>query len=379
MDQKKKRFAFIDLYRGWALLLMIETHVFNAFLSPVLKNTQWFQVLTFFNGLVAPSFLFISGFAFTIASQRKLEEFRSYGNEFWRQMWRIFLIFVVGYSLRLPYLSLQKMLHKATPDELLPFYSVDVLQCIAFGLLLMFILRIFIKSDKIFNAILIALTLILFIIAPVIWQIDFTKYMYLPIANYFNPQYGSLFPLFPWLAFMLSGSVISYYYMLAKNAGSEEIFLNRMLLWGIIIFCVSSFVLWSHVSFVEAISKVNPGQFFFTLRLSIVVILLILARIYEIKRNTERSFVLDVGRESLFVYWLHLQVLYRKLWNNTTVYSMINESFNAMQCILAAIVLIALMVASAIIWGRIKKRYKKFSQILAVATVSIVIFIFLIR
>jgi uncharacterized membrane protein len=379
MDQKKKRFAFIDLYRGGALLLMIETHVFNAFLSPVFRNTNWFNVLNFINGLVAPSFLFISGFAFTIASQRKLEEFRSYGREFWRQIWRIFLIFCVGYSLRLPYLSLQKMLHKATPDELLPFYSVDVLQCIATGLLIMFILRIVLRSDKIYNSILIVLTFILFMIAPVIWKIDFTKYMYLPLANYFNPQYGSLFPLFPWLAFMISGSVLSHYYMQSKANGNEEQFLKRVLLWSIIIFCISSFVLWSHLSFVEEISKVNPGQFFFTLRLSIVLTLLVLCRFYELWRNTEKSFVLDVGRESLIVYWLHLQVLYRKLWDNTTIYSIINQSFNALQCILATIVLIGLMVLSAIIWGQIKKRYRKFSQIAAVATVSIVILVFLIR
>jgi hypothetical protein len=167
--------------------------------------------------------------------------------------------------------------------------------------------------------------------------------------------------------------------MQSKANGNEEQFLKRVLLRSIIIFCISSFVLWSHLSFVEEISKVNPGQFFFTLRLSIVLTLLVLCRFYELWRNTEKSFVLDVGRESLIVYWLHLQVLYRKLWDNTTIYSIINQSFNALQCILATIVLIGLMVLSAIIWGKIKKRYRKFSQIAAVATVSIVIFVFLIR
>jgi len=34
----KNRLAFIDLLRGWALIVMIEVHVFNAFIMPALKN-----------------------------------------------------------------------------------------------------------------------------------------------------------------------------------------------------------------------------------------------------------------------------------------------------------------------------------------------------
>ncbi|MGE5429754.1 MAG: heparan-alpha-glucosaminide N-acetyltransferase domain-containing protein [Syntrophomonadaceae bacterium] len=379
MDATKKRFAFIDLYRGWALLFMIETHVFNAMLMPELRASEWFKHLTFINGLVAPSFLFISGFAFTIASQRKLEAFRQYKFDFWRQLGRIVLIWLVGYSLRLPYLSLQKMLHKATPNELLPFLSVDVLHCIAFGLLLMFVLRLFIKSDLVFNSVLIVITLVSFIFAPWVYQIDFTHYMPLPLANYFNEQHGSLFPLFPWLGFMLSGSVISYYYMLFKNRNEESRFLKLSMRWGIACILIGAFVLWFPLDMLDYISKVTPNQFFFLLRLGIVVVLLISLRYYELSRNTEASFVLDVGRESLLVYWLHLQVIYRKLWNDTTLYSIIGERFNFIQCILASIALAGLMVLSAIIWGRIKKRYKLFSQIAAVGTITVIVIVFLLK
>ncbi|MGE5402446.1 MAG: heparan-alpha-glucosaminide N-acetyltransferase domain-containing protein [Ignavibacteriales bacterium] len=380
MDLKKKRFAFIDLYRGWALLFMVETHVFNAMLLPALKTAGWFKALTFINGLVAPSFLFISGFAFTIASQRKLEAFRQYRFDFWRQLGRIFLIWVVGYSLRLPYLSLQKMLHKATPDELLPFFSVDVLQCIAFGLLLMFVLRLFIKSDLVFNVILIVLTCILFILAPMIWQTDFAQYMPLPLANYFNEMHGSLFPLFPWLGFMLSGSVMCYYYMQSRNGNYENRFLKHLLWFGIGCIIVGEFVLAAPFSFMDYISKVVPNQFFFILRLGLVTVFLVSLRYYEIWRSTEKSFVLEVGRESLLVYWLHLQVIYRKLWNNdTTLYSIVNERFNFIECILASLALALLMVIAAMIWSYIKKRYKLLSQIATAGTIAVVIIVFLLR
>ncbi|MEI7811833.1 MAG: heparan-alpha-glucosaminide N-acetyltransferase domain-containing protein [Ignavibacteria bacterium] len=379
MEINKKRFAFIDLYRGWALLFMIETHVFNAFLNQAYKHSQWFDVLTFFNGLIAPSFLFISGFAFTIASSRKVAEFRTYKSEFWRQLWRIGLIFLVGYSLRLPYLSLQKMLHLATPDKLMFFYCVDVLQCIAFGLLLLFIMKLIIKNGKLYNYILTGLSVLLFMTAPLIWQIDFTKYMPLPLANYMNPQNGSLFPLFPWLAFMLSGSVISHYYMEARKTESENMFIKWLLYSGIILIIISSFVLWSHLPVFDYISKVNPSQFFFLVRLGLVILLLALCRYYELWRNTESSVVMDVGRESLLVYWLHLQVIYRRLFNDTTLYKMINENFNVVQCLGATVALCVLMIIAAIAWGQIKKRYKKFSQIAVVGMITGLVIFFLFK
>lgn len=379
MDATKKRFAFIDLYRGWALLFMIETHIFNAMLRPELRASEWFKHLTFINGLVAPSFLFISGFAFTIASQRKLEAFRQYKFDFWRQLGRIVLIWLVGYSLRLPYLSLQKMLHKATPEEILPFLSVDVLHCIAFGLLLMFILRLLIKSDTIYNAILAVITLVSFIFAPLVYKIDFTQFMPLPLANYFNEQHGSLFPLFPWLGFMLAGSLISYYYMMFKNRNEEARFLKLAMRWGIALILVGAFVLWFPLDMLDYISKVVPNQFFFLLRLGIVVVLLISLRYYELSRNTTESFVLEVGRESLLVYWLHLQVIYRKIYQDTTIYSIVGERFDFIQCILASFALAGLMVLSAIVWGRIKKWNRLYSQIAAVGTVTIVVIVFFLR
>src|SRR5262249_37538765 len=65
---QSSRLAFIDWLRGFSILFMIETHTFNSLLKPFLKEEGWFHVLNFFNGLVAPSFLFASGWAFVAAS-----------------------------------------------------------------------------------------------------------------------------------------------------------------------------------------------------------------------------------------------------------------------------------------------------------------------
>ena len=101
--KEKVRFIFVDFLRGWALLVMFEVHIFNVTLLPHLKDTGWFNFLNFINGLVAPSFLFISGFAFMLSTKGKVEDLRKIDYAFWKKIGRIVLIFLAGYALHLPY------------------------------------------------------------------------------------------------------------------------------------------------------------------------------------------------------------------------------------------------------------------------------------
>jgi predicted acyltransferase len=169
---KKTRLIFIDLMRGCEMLVMIEVHAVNSLMQTALRDAPWFPFVNFINGLVAPSFIFISGFAFMLASQAKLESFRAFKYDFWKQIGRIMLIWFLGYMLHIPFFSLNKCQNAATSDHWLKFLSVDVLQCIAFGLLLVFILRLVIKSDRAFLAAIISLGLLAVLPAPYVYTVD---------------------------------------------------------------------------------------------------------------------------------------------------------------------------------------------------------------
>lgn len=370
----KKRLLFVDLLRGWALLVMIEVHVFNGFLQQELKETSWFNALNFVNGLVAPSFIFISGFAFMLASQRKLPEFRAFGYQFWRQIGRIVLIWLVGYSIHLPFLSISKMYREATSEQWLNFMKVDVLQCIAAGLLLLFLLRLLIKSDRAYNITLLVMGVFVIAVSPLMWKTDFAEYIWLPAANYLNPIHNSLFPLFPWMAFMIAGALACSLYIKFKNDGKEDQFFRNILWVSAAVIIIAQTIL----TF-QLMPAMKPNPVFFLERLAIVLCLLSFFRYYEIKRKTESSFVVDVGRESLLVYWLHLQVIYRKLVDDQSIFSIVNHSFNFWQCLAATILLVLLMVLAAKLWEMIKSRYRKLAQAAVVVTVVGAILIFLLR
>lgn len=352
MDSRN-RFLFVDLLRGAALAVMIEVHVFNTFLVPGYRNDLWFPFLNFINGLVAPSFIFISGFAFIISSKSGLDELRQYRWKFWRKLGRIALIFVVAYSLHVPFFSFRNLFVWSSPTDLKNFCNVDVLQCIAAGLLVLFLARIAIRSDRFFHIFTITMALFFTLCAPVLWNTDFSRYMPLPLACYLNEMNGSYFPVFPWAGFLFAGAAVSTYYMKARETFNEKDFMKKLSIFGF----TSAILCFIILAWLDTFPwfQLKPSPLFFLERFGTVSVLLSACWYYYRRTGAEAGFFLDVSRQSLLVYWLHLQLIYRRLWNDRSLSSIAGGSFGIDECLLATAVLLAAMMATAYVWGSIKQ------------------------
>jgi uncharacterized membrane protein len=357
------RLTFIDLLRGWALLVMIEVHVFNAFLLPYFRATPWFHVLNFINGLVAPSFIFISGFVFLLASQKKLESFRTFGLAFWKQLGRIGLIWIVGYSLHLPFFSFHRAITEATEAQWLSFYQSDVLHCIAFGLLILFFSRLLIRNDQIYRTFLFSSGLLVVLATMFLWDIDFNTLIPAPFAAYLNGKHYSLFPLFPWMAFMLFGGYFASGYIQARAQQKEKDFILRFALIGAILFTICLVGGELPIHFHIGSDNISANPFFFFLRLGIVMLLLTACWFYADYRKTQKSFVLDVSRESLMVYAAHLLVIYGRFWNEHSLWFYYDQAFGVRECIAGTIILIILMISAAMMWGWLKRNHLPLARV----------------
>jgi uncharacterized membrane protein len=375
----KGRLIFIDLLRGWATIVMIEVHVFNAFLFPSLKETDWFRILNYVNGWVAPSFLFVAGFVFVIASGRKLQDFRTFGKAFWRQIGRIALIWIVGYGLHLPFFSFTRTVNETTQAGWLQFYQSDILHCIAIGLLIVFLGRILIKSDATYQKFLVTTGLIFVLAAPFLWDIDFTRSLPAALAAYLNGQHYSLFPIFPWIGFLTFGAVTAIGFKGTKAADKELDYLKLIgYVSGVLI--VGGTLLSElpvRIPLVSSAIRANP--LFFASRLGIVLLLMLLCWYYAERRKTEKSFVLDAGRESLVVYTAHLLVIYGQYWNDKSLAYWHGGTLGVVQCILATLGLMILMVAGAKVWGATKRRSLPTARALSFATGLVVLLVFLLK
>ena len=375
----KGRLVFIDLLRGWATLVMIEVHVFNAFLIPGLKESGWFSVLNYINGWVAPSFLFVAGFVFVIAAERKMEDFRTFGRAFWRQIGRIALIWAVGYALHLPFFSFTRTVNETTQSGWMQFYQSDILHCIAAGLMIVFVGRVLIKRDETYQRFLVLTGLVFVLAAPLLWGIDFATYVPAWFAAYLNGEHYSLFPIFPWLGFLIFGSVTAVGYKRARASDQEQQFLRLVgfISAGLIILGTLLSSLSIGVPFASAAVRVDP--LFFAARLGIVELLVLLCWYYAEQRKTNKSFVLDVGRESLVVYTAHLLVIYGQYWNAESLAYGYGGTFSPLECSVATLGLMVLMIVGAKAWGSMKRRSLPVARALSYGTGAVFLLLFFLK
>lgn len=372
--EKKNRAQFIDMLKGLALLIMIEVHVVNIFISGEIKSAWWFTYLNFINGLVAPAFTFSSGMVFVLSLQKGLDELRKFGMKFWNKLGRLMLVFLAGYSIHMSYLSLRKLSNPEYPHMLQEFLKVDILQCIAVGLIMLLMLRIIIVNDKGFYITVLLLDLFVLAFGPYAWATDFSDVIPLGIANYFNRIHGSLFPLFPWLSFILTGALIGKLYVEARIKIGEKKFSEYLIIYGTILF-IGSYLLLDFI-LPASVVEIKPNPFFFLQRLGVLLLLLGIFWYYINRFENYSSFILDVSRESLLVYWLHLKILYKKFWDEKSVIDFIGTELGIIEVAVITVILASIMVFLAKGWGYLKFKYPVLISrgVLIVVSVCVIIF-----
>ncbi|MFA6468693.1 MAG: heparan-alpha-glucosaminide N-acetyltransferase domain-containing protein [Bacteroidota bacterium] len=378
MEKQKSRFVYIDLLRGWAVIVMIEVHVFNAFLIPAIKDDAWFKVLNFINGLVAPSFLFIAGYSFVLIAQRKWNDYLSHSPVFWKQLGRITQVLAVGYALHLPYFSLTKLMN-IPAAEWAVFWKVDVLHAIAISLMTLLLLVLVTRTPKRYFVAVALLAAVIIGGSPWMYDRNIDHVLPEPIANYLSAAHRSQFPLFPWMGFVLCGGLASQLLVWWKERLGEQTIFYRFFITGIILIIVSIAADHLPVSVFPEHNfwRASPGFFF--IRLGIVIILLSTLWFWEKTAASGRSMVSVVGSESLVAYAGHLLAIYGMFWDNKSLAFMIGKTRTVPEVALMTVALIAATIAVSYIWNRIKNWSMFYARVMMYSILTIVVYIFITK
>ena len=372
------RFEFIDLLRGWAVFVMIETHVVNAILLPELKEQPLFKALTFINGLVAPSFLFCAGMALALTLQRKWADYVNMKQPLGRYLIRLLFILVVGYSLHLPFFSLARLRALTDEQAWIPFYQVDILQTIASSLFFLTMLAVFTRRQTVFIWMATVISAIIIFSSPIIRQMDHTG---LPVwfRPYLTTQFKSQFPLFPWMAFLSSGMLIGFWFLQMKTQGKERAFINQLLFFSfaaIGISCIAEILpltIYPHHDFWRA----SP-EFFFV-RLGCVTLFLCLLWLYEQQHAvSSRSVFTLFGKESFIVYVVHLLVVYGYTYEWSFI-RFFGPHMNYFECAGLFFVLVAAMWALAFVWHWMKQWNMRISKLVQFAALAAIVLTFIFK
>jgi len=373
-----ERYGFVDLLRGFALIVMIETHVVNAYLPPAARGNRFFFWLSFVNGLVAPSFLFASGFSIILQARRRWEDWLHFSPAFAKRMRRLGFIFLVAYYIHLPHFGISRFLTERDPAFWKRALQVDVLQCIVLSLLLVNVLILIGRRPRVFFWMAAAAAAAAALATPWIWGQDFSGRLPLAIALYLNPHGVSLFPLFPWISFLLAGSCLAHLFLNAVAAKADARVMRLVMIAGGAAIAagwlareLSLFSAWQ-----AGFYRTSP--LYVLIRLGCVLVICSGLYFLEKGRGWVPHAVRLAGQESLLVYTLHLLLIFSVL-RSRTVAAVLGREAGYGACLLMSAAIILLMIALARVWHSRKQKSPRAARLALAVIVGVNAVVFLLQ
>ncbi len=359
-SSQKNRIIFIDLMRAFAVLQMVQGHTTDVLLANSYRSAEFpaYTIWLFMRGMTAPIFMFSAGTVFTYLFRLIKEPYKN-NPRVKKGYKRVILLVVLGYLLRYPTATVVDF-SQVTADQWNIFLAVDVLQCIGIGLLLLMICAWIAEKFNLHDYLVFAAgTLIFFLLHPVFANIQWKEFLPIPLSGYFYKGTGSIFPLFPWVGYVIAGGVFGSY--LAKNPMvfktvkfSTRIFvIGALLLGGALLVNYLLQTQWN-----AGFDTWIDSPLLSIMRLGFVLILNAVVSFISLKAETIPRFLILVGRNTLLIYIVHLMILYGSAWNPGLIL-LFGESLSPWNTVGFALGMITLMSLMVIIIHKLKIKNKQ--------------------
>ncbi len=283
-------------------LAMVQGHVMDTLLTPEALARPWYVFQQVFHGSTAPGFLFASGF---VAGLPRAPLSPQAGS---RRARRLFFVLGVGYLLHLPYSSLWKTIAAATPDERALFFACDALQVIAATQLLVLVLQW--VAGRQWTGWAGALGVAVIAASPFVWASGLSARLPEALAPWLDERTGSRFPLFPFSAFVLAGTLAGATLGRAEPRQRHR----REVAWGLGLVGLGALLAWALSGRVEFWGA-SPA--YAVVRLGGLLLLLRLVEVAARAGVPGIPALALLGHETLLVYVLHLYLLFGGFFGNS--------------------------------------------------------------
>jgi len=199
-----QRLLFLDVFRGLAVLWMIETHVFDVALAPVWRSGWLYQAVYLSNGFVAQAFAFAAGAGFWLATESSPDLRNVRSPAFWRYGRRLAFLFLCGLWLNMDPFSLDHF-RNAGPGGQAVTWQFDILHLIAVTAFAALLLHLAVGRLARRHWVYGFLALAVFLTTPLFWKMRPGEGLPLPLSLPLMPIPPSKFPIFPWAGYFLAG------------------------------------------------------------------------------------------------------------------------------------------------------------------------------
>ena len=355
MTQRSNRLPYFDWMRGLAVLIMLQGHVMDAWVHPSGRSSEWFWLSQFLGGLPAPIFLFLVGVSLAIV----LDSMRAQGAPV-RDLARKVVrrsggLLILAYVFRL-----EQFLMWYPASDWAGVFRVDTLNCIAVCMMLVGLVLVGFKSCRANIAAMGTVTVGFVLATPLIYPL---KGLPAFIQAYVNgDDHSYYFSVFPWAAFALAGITFGYILLEGRQRMGEPEFFRHIAVFAICAYAVGRAM--------SLTSKFEYGFFdysltsphFFLVRLGWVLLILYGSYLWSTcDMSAGWSPLITLGQASLVVYWLHVDIVYGRLFHGFA------QALDLSSAVLQLVWLVPLMllVASAkpaLSAGAVIKRLNKLPQ-----------------
>ncbi len=321
-EKTTARLAYVDWARGFACVAMFQTHCYDSWLGGAARDGQFIKLSQLGGTLPAPLFLFLAGVSSALVTD-KLRQKGMGANEIARTtILRGGQVFLLALLFRLQEFLLG--LPRAPWTDLL---RVDILNVIGLSLMILGLAcRIAavggshdvrrLRRNSIGIAVAVAAGIA--VVTPQVWTTWQPHWRAWWLESYINGvhTFGTpqpwLFPLFPWSAFAFAGLAAGF---LLQSDGARRKETAAMVLAGAGGIGLIALGIWLDARPVQLYAihdfwHTSPN--FFLVRTGVVMVILFAGYAWCRWGAGQRGFspLIELGKSSLLVYWIHIEFVY---------------------------------------------------------------------
>ena len=301
----RRRRGYLDWMRGLAVLIMIEAHVVDSWTGPPDRFTRGFAWSLILGGFGAPLFLFLAGVAVALSAESKARRIGNAHAASRAVARRGLEIFGLAFLFRVQ----AWVLGWADPRTLL---KVDILNVMGPSIMAAAALWGAARRGRPRYAAFALLTIAIALATPIVRIMPAIGGLPDPLEGYIRPVPSlTNFTFFPWSAFLFAGTIVGLLIDRTRTR-SEETRLNAWFGLSGAALAVAAYALsWLPTPYPRSdFWTTSPA--FFALRVGIMTAAIGVAYGWEARPRLTRAWspIEQLGRTSLFIYWIHVEMVY---------------------------------------------------------------------
>jgi uncharacterized membrane protein len=296
------RRTYLDWLRGIAVLIMIEAHTLDSWTHAADRDRSDYKWAIVVGGFGAPIFLFLAGVALALAAGSRLDKGLSEEEVAARARRRGWEIFGLAFLFRLQSAVLGS-------GGIRSFLKVDILNVMGLSMLATALLWGLARRTATRVALLVTAAVAAAMMTPIVRVTKVLDWLPDPIEAYFKPipEYSG-FTLLPWGGFVLAGAATGLWLDMARTPRDERrVIVSLALLGPVLVAAGYAFSLMPPIYRETSFWTSSPT--FFVVRLGVLIGAIPIAYAWTTAVRG-RSPIQELGIASLFVYWIHVEMVY---------------------------------------------------------------------